>query len=133
MITTIQLPDRLLYKSLSEKLSAEIVAALLEYPQIATDLLPVLDQPPFSSEYVPREVEVLFDDVTVIVWRDGQIQQQLPAIDKDYRPDLVEWVIDGETGYFSIWGMTVVNRIKALPLLDIDVLEALKEDLCKQL
>ncbi|MEM8804443.1 MAG: hypothetical protein AAGF01_00125 [Cyanobacteria bacterium P01_G01_bin.38] len=132
MSVSIQAPEQFLSQTLRNKLPAKTVAALLLYPQIAAELVPVLNQPPFSAEYVPREIEVLFDDVTVVLWKDGQIQQQLPAISSDYQPDLIEWVIDNETAFFSIQGMTVINRIQAMPLLDIDVLESLKEELCKQ-
>ena len=132
MTATIQATDQFLSQSLGDKLPPDTVAALLEYPQIAAELVPILNQAPFSAEYVPREIEILFDDVTVLLWKDGQIQQQLPAIATDYQPDLLEWAVDGEIAFFSIRGMTVINRIQAMPLLDIDVLESLKEDLCKQ-
>ena len=131
MTATIQATDQFLSQSLGDKLPPDTVAALLEYPQIAAELVPILNQAPFSAEYVPREIEILFDDVTVLLWKDGQIQQ-LPEIATDYQPDLLEWAVDGETAFFSIRGMTVINRIQAMPLLDIDVLESLKEDLCKQ-
>ncbi|MEO0409083.1 MAG: hypothetical protein AAF289_17205 [Cyanobacteria bacterium P01_A01_bin.135] len=133
MTTRLELPDLMLTRALGKALLPETVTALMNHPDIAADLLPVLHQSPFPTDYVPREIEVLFDDVTAVLWQSGQIKQQFPDVAGDYHPEIVEWLIDGETGYFSIRGMEVVNRINAMPLLDIAVLESLKEVLCKPL
>ena len=131
MTTTIESPDLVLAQTLREKLPVETVTALLAYPTIAADLALVLDQPPLSADYVPRELEVLYDDVTVLYWRDGQIQYQYPDVDADYTPTLVEWLIDGDTAYFSVQGLEVMNRIKTMPLMDLENLDLLKEEPCK--
>ncbi|MBW4653795.1 MAG: hypothetical protein KME20_12270 [Kaiparowitsia implicata GSE-PSE-MK54-09C] len=131
MTTTIQSPDLILAQTLQEKLPVDTVTALLAYPDIAADLALVLDQPPLGADYVLREIEVLYDDVTVLHWRDGQIQAQCPDVDIDYTPTLVEWLIDGETAYFSVQGREVINRIKIMPLMDLESLDPLKEEPCK--
>ncbi len=131
MTTTIESPDLVLAQTLREKLPVETVTALLAYPTIAADLALVLDQPPLGADYVPREIEVLYDDVTVLYWRDGQIQYQYPDVDADYTPTLVEWIIDGDTAYFSVQGLEVMNRIKTMPLMDLENLDLLKEEPCK--
>jgi hypothetical protein len=131
MTTTIESPDLVLAQTLREKLPVETVTALLAYPTIAADLALVLDQPPLGADYVPRELEVLYDDVTVLYWRDGQIQYQFPDVDADYTPTLVEWLIDGDTAYFSVQGLEVINRIKTMPLMDLENLDLLKEEPCK--
>ena len=131
MTTAIESPDLVLAQTLREKLPVETVTALLAYPTIAADLALVLDQPPLGADYVPREIEVLYDDVTVLYWRDGQIQYQYPDVDADYTPTLVEWLIDGDTAYFSVQGLEVMNRIKTMPLMDLENLDLLKEEPCK--
>jgi len=131
MTTTIQSPDLVLPQTLRAKLPEATVTALLAYPEIAADLLPVLDQPPLGADYVPREIEVLYDDVTVLHWRDGRIQAQCPDVAIDYTPILVEWVIDGDTAYFSVQGLEVINRITVMPLMDLESLDPLKEEPCK--
>ena len=131
MTTVIESPDLVLAQTLREKLPVETVTALLAYPTIAADLVLVLDQPPLGADYVPREIEVLYDDVTVLYWRDGQIQYQYPDVDADYTPTLVEWLIDGDTAYFSVQGLEVMNRIKTMPLMDLENLDLLKEEPCK--
>lgn len=131
MTTAIESPDLVLAQTLREKLPVETVTALLAYPTIAADLALVLDQPPLSADYAPRELEVLYDDVTVLHWRDGQIQYQYPDVDADYTPTLVEWIIDGDTAYFSVQGLEVINRIKTMPLMDLENLDLLKEEPCK--
>ena len=131
MTTTIESPDLVLAQTLREKLPVETVTALLAYPTIAADLALVLDQPPLGADYVPREIEVLYDDVTVLYWQDGQIQYQYPDVDADYTPTLVEWLIDGDTAYFSVQGLEVMNRIKTMPLMDLENLDLLKEEPCK--
>jgi hypothetical protein len=131
MTPHIQSLDQMLAQTLSEKLPPKTVAALMAHPEIAAELTSVLDQPPFSADYIPREIEVLFDDITIMRWRDGQIQSQCSTVAADYQPEFMEWLVDGETAYFSIQNMEVINRIKAMPLLDINILEPLKEDLCK--
>jgi hypothetical protein len=131
MTTTIQSPDLVLAQTLRAKLPVDTVTALLDYPNIAADLVPVLDQPSLGADYVPREIEVLYDDVTVLHWQDGQIQAQCPDVDIDYAPTLVEWLIDGDTAYFSVQGLEVINRIKTMPLMDLESLDLLKEEPCK--
>jgi hypothetical protein len=64
-------------------------------------------------------------------WRDGRIQAQSPDVQIDYTPTLAEWVIDGETAYFSVQGLEVVNRLKTMPLMDLDSLDPLQEESCK--
>lgn len=131
MTITIQSPDLMLAKTLRAKLPVDTVTALLAYPNIAADLALVLDQPPLGTDYVPREIEVLYDDVTVLHWRDGRIQAQCADVEIDYTPTLVEWLIDGDTAYFSVQGLEVINRIKTLPLMELESLDPLKEESCK--
>jgi hypothetical protein len=66
MTTTIQSPDLMLAQTLRAKLPVDTVTALLAFPNIAADLALALDQPPLGADYVPREIEVLYDDVTVL-------------------------------------------------------------------
>lgn len=131
MTIAIQSPDLVLAQTLRAKLPEATVNALLAYPDIAADLLPVLEQPPLGADYVPREVEVLYDDVTVLHWRDGRIQAQCADVEIDYMPTLVEWLIDGDTAYFSVQGLEVINRITIMPLMDLESLDPLKEEPCK--
>lgn len=131
MTTTIQSPDLMLAQTLRAKLPVDTATALLAYPNVAADLVLVLDQPPLGADYVPREIEVLYDDVTVLHWRDGRIQAQCADVDIDYTPTLVEWLIDGDTAYFSVQGLEVINRIKVMPLMDLESLDPLKEEPCK--
>ncbi|MGG6241477.1 hypothetical protein C7293_10970 [filamentous cyanobacterium CCT1] len=131
MTIAIQSPDLVLAQTLRAKLPEATVNALLAHPDIAADLLPVLEQPPLGADYVPREIEVLYDDVTVLHWRDGRIQAQCADVDIDYTPTLVEWVIDGDTAYFSVQGLEVINRITIMPLMELEGLDPLKEEPCK--
>ena len=131
MTTALQSPDQMLVEMLSETLPPETVTVLMAYPDIAAELVAVLDQPPFATDYVPRAIEVLFDDVTVLQWQDGQMTHQGPNVAVDYQPELVEWLMDGETAFFSVKGLEVINRLKTLSRLDIETLESLKEDVCK--
>ena len=132
MTTTLQIPEHVLAKTLREKLPAETVAALMEHPAIAADLTSILDEPPFAADYVTREVTVLFDDVTVLQWQDGQMKYPCPNLPADYQPELVEWVVDGETAYFSVQGLEVINRLPAVPQLSLEALKPLEEKLCKR-
>ena len=128
MSTNLQLSESMLVQALGDKLPAEALAALLEHPEIAAELLPVFDQLPFADDYVPRAIAVLFDDVTVLEWQDGQMTYQCPHVAADYQPELVEWLIDGETAYFSVQGREVINRPPAVPQLNLETLQALEED-----
>lgn len=131
MTIAIQSPDLVLAQTLRAKLPEATVNALLVHPDIAADLLPVLEQPPLGADYVPREIEVLYDDVTVLHWRDGRIQAQCADVEIDYTPTLVEWLIDGDTAYFSVQGLEVINRITIMPLMELEGLDPLKEEPCK--
>ena len=133
MTSHLQIPEQVLAQALSEKLPDETLAALLEHPEIAAELLPIFEQPPFADDYVPRAIAVLFDDVTVLEWQDGQMTYQCPHVAADYQPELVEWLIDGETAYFSVQGQEVINRLPAVPQLNLETLKALEEKPCKPL
>ena len=133
MSTNLQIPEPALAQTLSAKLSAETLAALLEHPEIAAELLPVFEQPPFADDYVPRAIAVLFDDVTVLEWQDGEMTYQCPHVAADYQPELVEWLIDEETAYFSVQGREVINRLPAVPQLNLEALKTLEESSCKPL
>ena len=133
MTSHLQIPEQVLAQALSEKLSAETLAALLEHPEIAAELLPVFEQPPFADDYVPRAIAVLLDDVTVLEWQDGQMTYECSQIAADYQPELVEWLIDGETAYFSVQGREVINRLPSVPQLNLETLKALEENPCKPL
>lgn len=125
--------EPMLVQALGDKLPAETLAALLEHPEIAAELLPVFDQPRLAEDYVPREISVLFDDVTVVEWQDGQMTYQCPPVAADYQPELVEWLVDGETAYFSVQGREVINRLPAVPQLNLETLKAMEERPCKPL
>jgi len=125
--------EPMLIQALGDKLPAETLAALLKHPEIAAELLPVFDQPQLAEDYVPREVSVLFDDVTVVEWQDGQMTYQCPPVAADYQQELVEWLVDGETAYFSVRGREVINRLPAVPQLNLETLKALEENPCKPL
>jgi len=131
MTNTLESPNQMLEQALAQTLPAETVQALMNFPDIAADLVPLLDKSPLPTDYVPREIEVLFDDVTILHWRDGRIQAQAPGVQIDYTPTLVEWVIDGDTAYCSVQGLEVMNRIKTMPLMDLASLDPLKEEPCK--
>jgi hypothetical protein len=131
MTNTLESPNQMLEQALAQTLPAETVQALMVFPDIAADLVLLLGKPALPADYVPREIEVLFDDVTILHWRDGRIQAQSPGVQIDYTPTLVEWVIDGETAYFSVQGLEVMNRIKTMPLMDLASLDPLKEEPCK--
>ena len=130
MPPTLNLPHQLLAQALGQKFPEPTVTALMAHPEIAAELLPVIQLSPLPVDYVPRDIQVLFDDVTVLHWQDGQGQYSL-HIATDYQPDLIEWVLDGETAYFSIHGQTVINRLQLLPQLDLDTLNILEDILCK--
>ncbi|MEM6521774.1 MAG: hypothetical protein AAF892_11930 [Cyanobacteria bacterium P01_D01_bin.71] len=133
MTSHLQIPEQALAQALSEKLPAETLAALLEHPEIAAELLTVLEQPPFADDYVPRAIAVLFDDVTAVEWQDGQMIYQCPYVAADYEPELIEWLVDGETAYFSVQGREVVNRLSVVPQLNLETLKAMEENPCKPL
>lgn len=133
MSTNLQLSEPMLVQALGDKLPAEALAALLEHPEIAAELLLVFDQLPFADDYVPRAIAVLFDDVTVLEWQDGQMTYQCSQIAADYQPELVEWLIDGEIAYFSVQGREVINRLPAIPQLNLETLKAMEESPCKPL
>ena len=133
MTSHLQILEQFLAQTLSAKLSAETLAALMEHPEIAAELLPVFDQLPFADDYVPRAIAVLFDDVTVLEWQDGQMIYECSQIAADYQPELVEWLIDGEIAYFSVQGREVINRLPAVPQLNLETLKAMEESPCKPL
>jgi hypothetical protein len=94
-------------------LSAAAVLLLSQEPEIVADLVRDRSLPPLPPGYVPRLVEVLFDDLPYIRWQDGSLIY-VRDCRQDYQPMFVEYRFDGEMAVFQIQGEYVVNRIEGI-------------------
>jgi hypothetical protein len=94
-------------------LSPAAVLLLSKEPEILADLVKERSLPPLPPGYVPRLVEVLFDDLPYIRWQDGSLTY-VRDCRQDYQPMFVEYRFDGEMAVFQIQGEYVVNRLEGI-------------------
>ena len=94
-------------------LSTKAINALNNEPTILQSLAADRKLPPLPPGYVPKVIEVLFDDVPYIRTVDGVITQ-LRECHKDYKPSFIEYRFDDEVALFQISGEIVINRLEGI-------------------
>ena len=94
-------------------LSNKAVALLNDEPTILKSLAADRLLPPLPPGYVPKVIEVLFDDVPYIRTEDGVVTR-LRECRQDYQPSFVEYRFDDEVALFQIGGEIVINRIEGI-------------------
>jgi hypothetical protein len=94
-------------------LSAAAGLLLSREPEILADLERERSLPPLPPGYVPKVVEVLFDDLPYIRWQDGSLVY-VRDCRPDYQPVFVEYRFDDEIAVFHVGGEYVVNRIEGI-------------------
>jgi hypothetical protein len=91
-------------------LSSTAVALLSRKPEILADLERDRQLPPFSLDYVPEIIEVLFDDLPYFRSEQG-VLIYVRDCSLNYQPQFVEYRFDDETAVFQIGNEYVINRI----------------------
>ena len=94
-------------------LSVKAIKALNNEPTILQSLAADRNLPPLPPGYVPKVIEVLFDDVPYIRTVDGVITR-LRECHKDYKPSFIEYRFDDEIALFQISGEIVINRLEGI-------------------
>lgn len=94
-------------------LSKRAVEALNNEPTILQSLAADRLLPPLPPGYVPKVVEVLFDDVPYIRTEDGVVTRLRECL-KDYQPSFIEYRFDDEVALFQIGGEIIINRIEGI-------------------
>ena len=84
-------------------LSAKAVEALNNEPTILQSLAADRLLPPLPPGYVPKIIEVLFDDVPYIRTEDGVVTRLRECLE-DYEPAFIEYRFDDEVALFQIAG-----------------------------
>lgn len=94
-------------------LSPQAIALLSREPDILTGLAEDRLLPPLPPGYVPRLIEVLFDDLPYIRSESGVVTY-LRQCRTDYKPAFVEYRFDGEIALFQVGSELVINRIEGM-------------------
>ena len=94
-------------------LSQKAIHALNNEPTILQSLAADRLLPPLPPGYVPKVIDVLFDDVPYIRTVDGVITR-LRECHKDYKPSFIEYRFDDEIALFQISGGIVINRLEGI-------------------
>ena len=94
-------------------LSKRAIKALNDEPTILQSLAADRLLPPLPPGYVPRVIEVLFDDVPYIRTENGVVTRLRECLE-DYHPSFVEYRFDDEIALFQIGGEIVINRIEGI-------------------
>lgn len=99
------------------KINHDTYKKLADFPTLVEDLAAVISKPPFPCGYQPETIEILFDEIPVYTWTNGETVLDV-AVDQDTEPDAVEIGIDGELGFVILGEQLILNRIKNLALYD---------------
>jgi hypothetical protein len=94
-------------------LSERAIKALNNEPTILQSLAADRRLPPLPPGYVPKVIEVLFDDVPYIRTEEGVVTRLRECLE-DYQPAFVEYRFDDEIALFQIDGEIVINRIEGI-------------------
>ncbi|MEO1396077.1 MAG: hypothetical protein AAFV90_24530 [Cyanobacteria bacterium J06634_5] len=94
-------------------LSQKAIHALNKEPTILQSLAADRLLPPLPPGYMPKVIEILFDDVPYIRTVDGVITR-LRECHKDYKPSFIEYRFDDEIALFQIDGEIIINRIEGM-------------------
>jgi hypothetical protein len=94
-------------------LSIKAVDALNEEPTILQSLARDRLLPPLPPGYVPKVIDVLFDDVPYIRIVDGVVTR-VRECHPDYQPAFIEYRFDDEIAFFQISGEIVINRMEGM-------------------
>lgn len=94
-------------------LSQKAIHALNDEPTILQSLAADRLLPPLPPGYVPKVIDVLFDDVPYIRTVDGVVTR-LRECHEDYKPSFVEYRFDDEIALFQISGEIVINRLEGI-------------------
>lgn len=94
-------------------LSEQAISILAKEPEIVTDLEKARAEPPFRADYIPDVIEVLFDDVVHIRMEYGRVVLERQC-DANYKPPFVEYVLDGQSGFFAVGNEIVVDRMSQI-------------------
>ncbi len=99
------------------QLSEAAIAFFDDRPEMLDHIAKVKDLPPFAAEYTPSLVEVLFDDIVYIQYKDGAITN-IRKSREDFVPDFWEICFDEETALFVIGEEVIVDRAGEMANLD---------------
>ena len=94
-------------------LSTKAIKALNNEPTILQSLAAERKLPPLPPGYVPKVIEVLFDDVPYIRTADGVVTR-LRECHKDYKPSFIEYRFDDEIALIQISGEIIINRLEGI-------------------
>ncbi|MEL6491569.1 MAG: hypothetical protein AAFQ95_16555 [Cyanobacteria bacterium J06621_3] len=94
-------------------LSQKAIRALNNEPTILQSLAADRLLPPLPPGYMPKVIDVLFDDVPYIRTVDGVVTR-LRECHKDYKPSFIEYRFDDEIALFQISGEIVINRLEGI-------------------
>jgi hypothetical protein len=94
-------------------LSERAIHSLNNEPTILQSLAADRLLPPLPPGYVPKVIEVLFDDVPYIRTEDGVVTRLRECLE-DYQPSFIEYRFDDEIALFQIGGEIIINRIEGI-------------------
>jgi hypothetical protein len=97
------------------KLSFKAIVTLSQYPELVLELASERTKVPLSPNYTPSIIEVFYDDILCVRYRDGQVTYP------NYSPansPFMEIRFDDQMALFVVEGDVVVDRIKAMADLD---------------
>ena len=97
-------------KPLPETVSLQTQDLLAEMPEILDAVTKTQQRPPLPLGYVPKVIEVLFEDVLYLKSVDGVLLMARDCL-ADYQPRYVEYRFDDEMALFQVGQDVLVNRI----------------------
>ncbi len=92
-------------------LPPELTKRLAAYPNVLDALSQDFDKDSLPPDYIPKTIEIMFDELPVYCWDDGRevLHLEVPA---DPAPQVMEWAFDGELVYVALEGQPILNRLQ---------------------
>lgn len=90
---------------------------LKDEPKIIAYLEESLQKPSFKSDYVPRKMDILYDDILFISYRAGQVPY-LRAMPENFVIPFTEIRFDDEIALFMIRGKILIDRTREMAQID---------------
>ena len=89
----------------------ELLKKLEKYPAIISTLVPVYSKPSLPTGYQPKVIDIYCDQRHAIQWVTGNVTHEMDC-DLSYKPETIEWFIDGELVCLLVGNDTLFDRLE---------------------
>jgi hypothetical protein len=93
-----------------------IALALIDYPGLAEAVVEARKLPMLSADFVPQQLVFRFDQVPVLIWRDGEIVEVLEGINPNDPIEEFEIELDDDLAFVLVDRTVCLDRLAQVNL-----------------